>query len=296
MKRHALFVILALLGLCEPATTWGQDRPETSSGEADARARELFENGRTLYEEGRYEDAIVAWEEAYRLTGRPPLLLNVANARERVGQYQQALEDLNRYRAYARAEERESLERRMRNLELRIEQQRQAPPAAVSVPAPEPAAVAPANPPPAAPPSASAGSASVQAKPTNLPAPSSGVGIPRLAGAGLAGLGLAGVVVGSASGLKARAAGAAAADACVTSFDQLLCPDSVGPLLQQQQRAARMADVAWSLAGLGLVGGGVLLFGPIGESSTALSWSIQPVEGRTGSPLRRVWVQLEGRF
>ena len=93
---------------------------EGTAADIDARARELYDNGAILYDEGRYEDAIVAWEEAYRLSGRPLLLYNIANAQERLGQWRAALDTLNRYRAYARPEERERLDRRIANLERRL--------------------------------------------------------------------------------------------------------------------------------------------------------------------------------
>lgn len=91
--------------------------------EADQRARELYENGAVLYEEGRYEDAVAAWEEAWRLSGRPLLLYNMANAMERLGRWEEAMDLLNRYRAYAPADERDVLDRRIRNIERRAVEQ-----------------------------------------------------------------------------------------------------------------------------------------------------------------------------
>lgn len=89
----------------------------------DERARELYENGAVLYEEGRYEDAVAAWEEAWRISGRPLLLYNMANAMERLGRWQEAMDLLHRYRAYAPADEREVLDRRIRNIERRVVEQ-----------------------------------------------------------------------------------------------------------------------------------------------------------------------------
>ena len=104
--------MIALLSLLLTSPALAQD--------SDARARELYENGAMLYEEGRYEDAIAAWEEAYDLSERPALLYNIANAYERIGDYEAALDALGRYRAYAPASERESLDRRLRNIEARM--------------------------------------------------------------------------------------------------------------------------------------------------------------------------------
>ncbi len=58
----------------------------------DARARELYANGALLYEEGDYENAVVAWKEAHRLSERPLLLYNIANALERIGEWEEAAE------------------------------------------------------------------------------------------------------------------------------------------------------------------------------------------------------------
>lgn len=105
----------------------------------DARAKELYQNGVVLFEEGRYEDAVTAWKAAYELSGRPALLFNLASAYERLGQWKQAWDVLNQYRAFARAEEREKLDRRIRNLRERIDaQQPEASPQAAAPPATEP--------------------------------------------------------------------------------------------------------------------------------------------------------------
>jgi len=116
-------MVLAI-GLCGPA----------AAQDDDARAREFYENGALLYEEGRYADAIVAWEEAYKMSERPLLLYNIANAQERLGQWRAALETLNRYRVYAPAEERDRLDRRIANLERRLEEQAAPQPAVVPAP------------------------------------------------------------------------------------------------------------------------------------------------------------------
>ena len=101
------------------------------------RAREIFENGQSLYREGRYEDALVAFEESYRLSEKPGLLYNMANCSERVGDYRAAIDQLNRYRVYAEPAERTVLERRIVNLELRLADAPAEAPAAAAAPPPE---------------------------------------------------------------------------------------------------------------------------------------------------------------
>jgi tetratricopeptide (TPR) repeat protein len=108
-------LLVALLG---PALALAQDEPTPSAD--DERARELFQNGRVLHEEGRYEDAIAAWEEGYRLSKRPLFLYNIGNAYEKLGDLEHAIEYFNRYRAFAPEEERVTLERKIRALEERV--------------------------------------------------------------------------------------------------------------------------------------------------------------------------------
>ncbi|MCB9763760.1 MAG: hypothetical protein H6739_28585 [Alphaproteobacteria bacterium] len=131
MRLRTLAVLLPL-ALAAPGLAHAQD-----DAAEEQRAKELFYNGRDLYNEGLYQEAILAFEESYRLSGRHELLLNIASAQERLGQVQEAVDTLNRYRAYAPADEREALERRIRNLERRLaEEAENQPPEPVAQPAP----------------------------------------------------------------------------------------------------------------------------------------------------------------
>jgi tetratricopeptide (TPR) repeat protein len=98
-----------------------QRRPPRNPREVQART--LFEQGQAAYEEGRYEDAIHAFEQAYALSARPLLLYNIANAQERLGLLREALENLRYYLEDAPADEQPVLERRIRGLEDRIRRQ-----------------------------------------------------------------------------------------------------------------------------------------------------------------------------
>jgi tetratricopeptide (TPR) repeat protein len=93
-----------------------------SAPTSDDRARALFGEGRTAYEEGRYDDAILLWEEAWRLSMKHPLLFNLANAYERSGRLELALEQLMRYRPYALPDELGQIESRIVNLTARVEE------------------------------------------------------------------------------------------------------------------------------------------------------------------------------
>lgn len=117
----------------EPATP----SSETSEDADQSRARELYQNGQDLYDEGSYGPAIGAFQEAYRLSGRKALLFNIGNAQERQGELDAALSSFNEYRAFAPAEERESLSRRVSALQRRISERDAATAAAVPTLSPD---------------------------------------------------------------------------------------------------------------------------------------------------------------
>lgn len=131
-------------------TTEPTAAPAPSTNEADrARAAELFTNGSTLYDEGEYESAIVAFRESYRLSNEPALFYNIANSLERMGDLDAARSELNTYRALAPADEREKLDRRIATLDRRIEEEK-AKEAAIVAAATPPTVVAAQPPAPAA--------------------------------------------------------------------------------------------------------------------------------------------------
>ena len=72
-------------------------------------AKQFYLNGKMLFEEERYEEAIIAWEKAYESSEKPVILYNIAVAYEKLESYQQAIDTLYRYRIYAPQEEQEDL-------------------------------------------------------------------------------------------------------------------------------------------------------------------------------------------
>ncbi|MES2643192.1 MAG: tetratricopeptide repeat protein [Myxococcota bacterium] len=233
-------IALLLLSLSTAAHAQGlppAPDPSTVAPADDARARELFENGSLLYDEGRYEDAIAAWKEAWRLSGRSLLLFNMANATERLGRYDEAMELLSRYRAFAPAEERETLDRRIRNIERRLVE----------------AEPAPLTPPPAvtvAPPSTSSGASSgsvatLPRKPVRA--------VPLV----LLGVGGAGLATGAVFGFRALDARADAAALCTPLGEKTWCPDSAAGALATDRQSALVADISLGV-GIGAVAGGII--------------------------------------
>lgn len=216
---------------------WAQD--DTSQ----ERARELYQNGRTLYEEGEYESAIMAFKQGYDLSKLPAFLYNIANAYERLGDFEQAIAYLNQYRALASADERETLERRIRAMEKRL--------AETPAPAPEPES-APAAQGPA--------TASGPAPTTSGPTPGTSSASASARG-GVVLLGASGglLATGAIFGVRASSAREEALGMCVEQGGGLLCPGTAATALRRETVSAVVADSALVLGGAGLLGGAALL-------------------------------------
>jgi hypothetical protein len=91
----------------------------------DERARTHFQSGRLYYEEGAYDRALAEFESAYRLSGRVQLLVNMANANERLGRHEAAVSNLRAYlEGITEPAERARIERRIENLE-RLQRERE---------------------------------------------------------------------------------------------------------------------------------------------------------------------------
>src|SRR5690606_34026814 len=109
---RALFAVLVLsLFVARPAAA------QVSSGAADARALQFYEQGDEAYAAGRYQEAADAFAQAYQLSPRPLLLYNLANAYERLERYTDAIQMLRAYLDSAPIGEHAELQARIANLE-----------------------------------------------------------------------------------------------------------------------------------------------------------------------------------
>lgn len=226
--RRVLLVLLAALATI-PSAARAQEAPGDSapvSTEDDAQAKSLFEQGKTLYEEGHYTEAIEAWQEAYRLSGRPLLRYNVGNAYERLGDLPHAIEELRAYRAVAPVEEQATLDQRIASLAAR---QAQSP----APPAPEPS-TAPA---------------------LSTPGPSAArIGVATWS---LGGVAVAGAGVGLGFGVAANRQKVIARGDCIQT-DGTYCWVEAEPHLKANQRDAAVADVGFGVAGAAAIAGVVV--------------------------------------
>jgi tetratricopeptide (TPR) repeat protein len=84
----------------------------------DERARTHFEAGRSYYEQAQYEDAAREFQESFDLSGRPELLLNISQARERALQYDDAIGAARHYlELIPKAPDRKTIEDRIVSLQ-----------------------------------------------------------------------------------------------------------------------------------------------------------------------------------
>lgn len=253
---RAILAVLVFGALIGPTPVWAQSSD-------DDRAYELYQNGESLYGEGRYEAAILAWDEAYRLSKRSKILFNIASAYERMGQTQKAIDTLFTYKAFATAEKRDQVERRIRSLEARLAEEQANP----VQPQPQPEPVIP-TPPPA---------------PTPDPEPVRSAKGGGPSGAGLVLLGTGVVVGGAGVGLGIVSAGAkSSAEAqCVQSGEQLFCSKDASADLQRHKTTAVLADIGFGVGAVAAGTGVVLLATHKGEATV-------------GVGPNRIW--MNGRF
>jgi tetratricopeptide (TPR) repeat protein len=120
----------------------------------DEEARDLFQIGKDAFDEGRFERALKYFKEAYELSHRGALLSNIGTALDRLRRDQEAVDTYKQYLVQVpQAGNRKLIEDRIRIIEAALARSQPAPPAAVPIAAPPPAAKpepAPLSPPPRA--------------------------------------------------------------------------------------------------------------------------------------------------
>lgn len=269
----AVAALLSLAVLGEPTAGCAQDAeptPETEptepaepdaarppTPEEDARARELFQLGDRLYQHGQYDAAIDAFREAWRLSHRPLMLFNLANAQERAGYLAEAVASLEGYVDHAPEDERIAVANRIAALRERLRDEAH-PPEPVQVP------VAPEDPPPEDP-------RPVAPPPTPLsPGPDL---VPAAVTLALGGAFLVTGVAFAAAALDARAQ--VDASCARTPDDRHLCPAEVEPRIADDALFSGLADGAFGLAVVGAALGVYLLAdalsGGSGESEASVA-------------------------
>lgn len=197
------------------------------------RARQMFDNGATLYAEGSYVAAIEAFRRAFQLSGEPNCLFNIALAYDRLDAFDDAIEYLQYYRAYAPKKDHPAIEKRIESFKTRKEKAEQAAreeaerAAQERAAAPKPVVVVPVEP--------------------TTPI----FGPPAIAGTAVAAVGFA---VGAGLGIASLRRKDDAASRCGLDADgDRYCPAAAESALRSHRRLAIGADVAFAIGAVGAI-------------------------------------------
>src|SRR3954464_651822 len=95
LQRWIVFAFAALVLMCAiPASA--QTIPSPPAGKPTAAdevtAKRNFESGLRLYGEGSYAEALIAFEQSYRLGGRPSAMKNIAQCHRNLKHFVEAYE------------------------------------------------------------------------------------------------------------------------------------------------------------------------------------------------------------
>ena len=113
--RTALsLVFMLLVGLSHQGSAFAQDGAEEGPP-----AYQHFLRGTTAYEQGDYQSALQEWNSAYELDPRAELKFNLAQAYERLGRLQDAVDALDVYLEGARPDDPNQANARARRAALR---------------------------------------------------------------------------------------------------------------------------------------------------------------------------------
>jgi len=275
-KRGRAFIAGVVLTMLVPVATAhaAPDKAGKASAEkakaAEGEARRLFREGDRLYAEGDYEGSVSAFEKAYALSGKEALKYNMANAYERLGRYEQALDALRDYLPHARPEERDAVQHRIEKLQQRVDEQRAKAEQSESKP-----------PAPAAPVAAGSG------QPATADVPPDGAPKPPVVGYVALGVGALGLGVGTFFGLKALSSKSDAEDACMESDGTRRCPARAADALDDTESKALIADVSLGVGVVATALGAYLVLS--GGSKESRSSSVLRVgAGARGGELR--WI------
>jgi len=258
-------VVACMLGVAPgPARVWAQPKPgDGAQSSKDTRARELWTRGNHLFEEGKYEEALAAFEESYGLSKRPGTLVALANTYELLGRLDAAITTLRQYQPDAPPDEVEVIRKRISSLERRA--RRQGADSGATVPKPDPTPDSTSGQTPDQTPDPTLGQVS-ESRPT----------APRQRPLGawiVTGAGGAVVAVGLGLGLAASATRGDIDARCGSYQGQTFCPIDVEPLIDRQRRLALGADIAVGV-GLATAAAGVvwlLLGNDAAETQPAIS-------------------------
>ncbi len=212
-------------------------------------AKRLFNQAHLAYRRGDYEEAILKWEQSYELSKEPLIFESIANAFERLGDPERALENLSKWRKTAPRREHKSLDSRIENLESRIArlvQERQLKQAEEAererVEAERLARERETQ----------------QQQDDEAERAAAGPSTMEILGWSLVGGGGAAVVAGVVTDIVAATTRPSEDDACSAQGDLLLCRDAMRDDIESSNQLAIVGDILW-IAGAAIATGGVVV-------------------------------------
>lgn len=223
----------------QPAEPEAPEAPAAEAGDANtARASELYQNGKRLYDEGSYEAAILAFKEGYELSKRYQFLFNISQAYERMGEFGEAANYLDQYRAFAPKDQTDTLGRKIDALRQRQQekQQREAELKAQAAEKAKQEQIANQQNQPQQPPQQDA------------PPPKEKVFGP--AAWALTATAVAGFGVGIGLGIRANNKKNAALENCTTGESSTFCSDIAAVDLSNQRTSALVSDIGFVVGGV----------------------------------------------
>lgn len=127
VRRYRLFAILALvLATTGTASAQADQASAPPSTRDDELARNHFESGRAYFSRAQYADAAREFQEAYRLSHRLPMLLNLSRALEEADRDDEAIAALDEWLQRSPADDpsRDEVSERRSRLTLELEARR----------------------------------------------------------------------------------------------------------------------------------------------------------------------------
>ena len=218
-----MMVVWVLVGL-GPSLAQSADKKTT-----DIEAKGWFIEGQQLYKDGRYRDALVAFERAYKLSSRPNILRSIAYCHENLGQLREALSVLRDYLSMAEQQKIPEIRSHIRRIQERLEPKD-----------PPPVVATPDTPKEPTPPPERSIEPRKQWRLSTGPAVGYGIG-----GAAL--------IAGSIFGAQALSARSEAQSRCSTG-DAGFCPTDAADALNRDASYSLFADISFGVGGAAVVG------------------------------------------
>lgn len=270
-------------GLAGPAVAHAQDKDVACQDRRQAKRE--FNKGRLAYRRGDYEEAILKWQESYAMCEEPLIHLNIANAYERLGDLEPALEHLKKWRLVAPLREHGELDARIAGLSTRVDELRKKKAEAQAAEDAKRAAEEKRR-------------SSAGPQPTNQRQDTGGgTDVMNIIGFSLIGVGGAAVIAGVVMDGVAASKRPDESEACTDMSGRLLCRDAQRADIESSNTLALAGDITWIAGSVVALGGAtILVLTATGVLSVGVGGKDQGAIQDVRIGAHAGGVQLSGRF